>query len=167
MYFMKSNNLFHSLQSPLIPSADWQPSSLYPLGGNMKNTGFVRQFAWILLVLTLGGLPASAESFRIISWGSSVELNGTEIPGGNYGVSWKSHKTGALVTFLTCEHPIAIAQGKWVKRDSRYKIDSILYETKEDGSRTLLEVRFAGMNRALVFGESESEAKVSSSQSSR
>ena len=133
----------------------------------MKITGFVRQFAWMLLVLTLGGLPASAESFRIISWGSSVELNGTEIPGGNYGVRWKSHKTGALVTFLTCEHPVAIAQGKWVKRDSRYKIDSILYETKEDGSRTLLEVRFAGMNRALVFGESESEAKVGSSQSSR
>ena len=133
----------------------------------MKITGVVRQFAWILLALTFCGLPASAESFRIISWGSTVELNGTEIPGGNYGVSWKSHKTGALVTFLTCEHPIAIAQGKWVKRDSRYKFDSILYETKEDGSRTLLEVRFAGMNHALVFGESQSEAKVSSSQSSR
>src|ERR1700751_1302159 len=108
MYSMKSNNLFHSLPCLLISpcrvaTQSGDQANLYPLGGNMKITGFVRHFAWILLLLTLGGLPASAESFRIISWGSSVELDGTEIPGGNYGVRWKSHKTGALVTFLTCE----------------------------------------------------------------
>ena len=133
----------------------------------MKVTAYLRKIAWMSMILSLGSLPASAKSFRTISWGSSVDLNGTEIPGGDYAVRWKSHKPGATVTFLRCEHTIAIAQGKWVKRDAKYETDSIMYETMEDGSRNLLEVRFAGMNRALVFGQPQSLARVASGPSSR
>jgi hypothetical protein len=48
---------------------------------------------------------------------------------------------------------IGTTDGKWEKRDVKYRDDAIVYRKNPDGTRTLLEIRFAGMSEALVFAK--------------
>jgi hypothetical protein len=48
---------------------------------------------------------------------------------------------------------VATVEGKWVDRDTKYEANAVVYSNNPDGSRTILEVRFAGLKGALVFGE--------------
>jgi hypothetical protein len=59
----------------------------------------------------------------------------------------------AIVKFEDGRSVAVSAEGKWVKRDVRYDNDAFVYIMRGDGSRTLVEIRFAGMNQALVFGK--------------
>jgi hypothetical protein len=61
--------------------------------------------------------------------------------------------TDAVVKFEKDGNLVGTAEGRWVKRDAKYEANAIVYQRNVDGSRTLLEIRFSGMSRALVFGE--------------
>jgi hypothetical protein len=91
---------------------------------------------------------------RSFTFGSGLTLNGTRVPGGDYIISWESYSPDANVEFVRRDYVVATADGKWVKRDVRYQDDAYVYRKNGDGSRTLLEIRFAGMSQALVFGKS-------------
>jgi len=43
-------------------------------------------------------------------------------------------------------------EARWVKQGVRYAENAVGYRKNKDGSRTLIEIRFAAMNEALVFG---------------
>src|SRR5262249_9340945 len=79
----------------------------------------------------------------------------TDIAVGSGIISWESYSPDATVKFVKGGNVVALAQGKWVKRDVRYSKDGVVYETNDGGPRTLLEIRCHGMNQALVFGESK------------
>jgi hypothetical protein len=89
-------------------------------------------------------------SFTLLS---PVTLNGARTPEGDYTVSWESYIGDASVKFIHRNSVVATAEGKWVKRDVKYKRDSYVYRRNIDGSRTLLEIHFGGMRQALVFGK--------------
>jgi cell division septation protein DedD len=89
---------------------------------------------------------------RTFTFHSGLTLNGTRVPGGDYIVSWESYSPDARVEFVQGDYIVATADGRWVKRDVRYQHDAYVYRRNGDGSRTLLEIRFAGMSQALVFG---------------
>jgi len=78
--------------------------------------------------------------------------DGTHIPVDDCDVSWESYVTDAIVKFEKDGRIVATTEGKWVPRGYVYKQNAIVYQNNKDGSRTLLEIQFAGMNRALVFG---------------
>lgn len=119
----------------------------------MKTNRYFRHFTRVLAIFLVASLPAFAKNSRSLKLLHSATLNGTEIAAGDYQVSWESHSPDVTVT-LKGRHVIATAQGQWVERDAKYEEDAVVYETNGDGSRTLLEIRFAGMKQALVFGES-------------
>jgi cell division protein FtsN len=83
-----------------------------------------------------------------------LTLQGTQIPFGDCVVSWESYVTDAFVTFEKDGSVVTRAEGKWMERGARYQENGLVYQRNVDGSRTLLEIRFAGLSRALVFGES-------------
>jgi hypothetical protein len=85
---------------------------------------------------------------------SGLTLNGAPVPAGDYTISWESYVTDAAVKVATGNKVVANADGKWVKRPVRYPHDAYMYRKNSDGSQTLLEIRFAGMDQALVFGKS-------------
>jgi hypothetical protein len=89
-------------------------------------------------------------SFTLLS---PVTLNGARTPEGDYTISWESYIGDASVKFIHRNSVVATAEGKWVKRDVKYKRDSYVYRRNIDGSRTLLEIHFGGMRQALVFGK--------------
>ncbi len=69
-------------------------------------------------------------------------------------LSWETYSTHAMVTFAQENTIVATADGKWVKREIRYKRDAFVYRTNADGSQTLVEIQFAGMSHALLFDKS-------------
>jgi hypothetical protein len=75
------------------------------------------------------------------------------MPAGDCIISWESYLPDAIVKFEMNRGVVATAEGKWVKRDVRYDNDAFVYIMHVDGSRTLIEIRFAGMRQALVFGK--------------
>lgn len=104
----------------------------------------------ILIVLTLN-LSAWANNEKTLPFRTDVTLNGTTLTAGFYEISWVSHSPEATVTFVRAGHVMVTAMGKWVDRGAAYKADSLVYSNNPDGSHTLLEIRFAGKNQALVF----------------
>ena len=69
-------------------------------------------------------------------------------------IRWETYSTHAMVKFGQENNIIATADGKWVQRGVRYEHDAFVYRRNDDGSRTLLEIWFAGMRHALVFDNS-------------
>jgi hypothetical protein len=80
-----------------------------------------------------------------------LTLNGTQVPIGEYTISWESYSPEAVVKFVQNYYVVATAEGKWMKRDVTYQNNAVVWRKGVDGSRTLLEIRFGGMSRALVF----------------
>jgi hypothetical protein len=76
------------------------------------------------------------------------------MPVGECIISWESYVSDAAVKFVHDNDVVATTNGKWVKREGKYTDDAYVYRKNGDGSRTLLEIRFAGMRQALVFGKS-------------
>jgi PilZ domain/SPOR domain len=69
----------------------------------------------------------------------------------NFVVSWESYSADATVKFIKGGDTVATGQGRWVKSPDKYQYNGVMYDGNGDGSRTLLEIWFRGMNQAVVF----------------
>jgi hypothetical protein len=118
----------------------------------MNSNGVSKHLARALALFLLVSLPAFANnSYTFHTADSVVAPNGTEIPAGVYAVTYESHSPTATVTFKQGKSAVATVDGKWVDRDVEYKNNAIVYRTNPEGTRTLLEIRFAGKKQALVL----------------
>ena len=88
---------------------------------------------------------------RNFTFHSLLTVNGTHIPYGIFVISWESYVPDAIVKFEKEGSVFVTTEGKWVRRGVKYEDDAVVYRKNSDGSRTLLEIRFAGMSQALVF----------------
>jgi SPOR domain len=73
-----------------------------------------------------------------------------DIPEG-FVVSWESYGADATVRFVRGAETIATVRGEWVKEKQRHDQDGVMYDGKGEGSRTLLEIWFRGMDQSVVF----------------
>ena|SRR5689334_23007299 len=104
-----------------------------------------------ILIVLAPNLLAWANNGKTVSFRIDVTLNGSKLPSGYYEISWVSHSPEATVTFAKTGQATVTAMGKWVDRGEKYHSDAVVYSNNADGSHTLLEIRFAGKNQALVF----------------
>jgi PilZ domain/SPOR domain len=101
---------------------------------------------------SLGFTPRSYErGQRDFSLSAGLKVGGTDLPVGNCVISWESYTPNALVKFESDRGMSVTVEGKWVNQGARYSQNAIVYVKNRDGSRTLLEIRFNRMGRALVF----------------
>jgi hypothetical protein len=118
----------------------------------MKINGVSKHLARAWALFLLMSLPAFANNSRIFhTLDSVVTAGGTTIPAGVYDVTYESQSPTATVTFRQGKRVVATVDGKWVDRDVKYNNDAIVYNTHPDGTRTLIEIRFAGRKQALVL----------------
>jgi hypothetical protein len=89
---------------------------------------------------------------RSFTFPFALTLNGTQVPLGDYTISWESYSPDALVKFALNYDVVATPEAKWTKSDVSYQQNAVVWRQNRDGSRSLIEIRFAGMSRALVFG---------------
>ncbi len=111
---------------------------------------------WILGLATVLAISASAyaKNSRNVNLAQAVTIGGTHLAAGHYQVSWETHSPEATVTFKSDKKIVATTAGKLVERPSKYENNSVVYSDNPDGSRTIIEIRFAGSNQVLTFGES-------------
>ena len=82
----------------------------------------------------------------------ALKVAGTHLPSGDCMISWESYAPDAVVKIKDNNGIGITVEGRWVKQGVRYTQNAVGYQKNRDGSRTLIEIRFAGMNQALVFG---------------
>lgn len=101
---------------------------------------------------SFGFTPRSYErGRRDFTLPSALKVASARLPVGECVITWESYTPDAIVKI---EDPRGIGvtvEGKWVKQSSKYAQDAVAYRRNSDGSRTLIEIRFAGMAQALVF----------------
>ena len=106
-------------------------------------------------LVSRGFRPRSYErGSRTLTFLSALTVDGARMPVGDFAISWESYVPDAIVKFEKQGSVFVTAEGKWVKRGIKYEDDAVVYRKNSDGSRTLLEIRFAGMSQALVFEKS-------------
>ena len=91
---------------------------------------------------------------RDFVFGSLLSLNGSRMPLGDITIRWESDVDEAKVQFAQRRDVVATAEGRWIQRPEKYSRDEYVYVKNPDGSKTLLEIHFSGLDRALVFHKS-------------
>jgi hypothetical protein len=94
-------------------------------------------------------LPRRSRDLTLVS--STAPHGLGEAPAEQFVVDWETYSPEATVNFVKAGYTVAKAQGKWIRRSTSYDYDAIVFEQNGNGSRTLLEIRFHGMNRAVVL----------------
>ncbi len=114
---------------------------------------FLKSFTFLAAAVLAAAASASARNSETITIGHQATVGGTSLPAGEYVVSWKTHSPEASVTFRTIDgnQVVTNVPGRIEKRDTHYENDMVVYKEAPDGSRTVVEIRFAGTNTALVF----------------
>ena len=124
------------------------------------NLRYFKRLVPVIVVVALAATAAFAKNGtkneKKVTINQAAALNGAAIPAGSYNVTWSAESGDPTVNFVKGKETIASAQAKWVDRSTKYDQNEVLYSNNGDGSRTIIEIRFAGMSRALVFGDSTS-----------
>ncbi len=113
----------------------------------MKFRLVVQTFVILLFV----SLPARANNSRPFYLRTAVTMNGAEVPAGVYDLSWESQNSKVRVTLWKDGRFFATAQGSWVKNGAKYAGDAALLRVNSDGSRSLVEIRLAGVKKTIVL----------------
>jgi hypothetical protein len=104
---------------------------------------------------SLGFTPRSYErGRRDFTLPAALKVAGNHLPVGGCVISWESYTPNAIVKIEDVRGVGVTLVGKWVNQGVRYTENAVGLHKNRDGSRTLVEIRFAGMGRALVFGSS-------------
>lgn len=94
---------------------------------------------------------AFERGFRNFVLPPQLILNGASTPDGDCVIRWESYLPDVKVSFEQKNHPSVRARGRWMQRNPKYEQDATVYRRNRDGSRSLIELRFEGTTRALVF----------------
>jgi len=116
---------------------------------------YVGKLAITLAILLVAGsaLYARNSTSQTLTLSHPASLGSAKFEPGNYKVTWQPGASDSAVTFKQGNNVVATAQGKWVKRDAKYDSNSVVYTQNSDGSDSITEIRFAGSDQVLVFGE--------------
>ena len=121
----------------------------------MKFRFVVQTFVILLFV----SFPARANTSRPLFLKTAVMMNGAEVPAGLYDLSWESQNSKVRVTLWKDARFFATALGTWVKNGVKYTGDAVLLRVNSDGSRSLMEIRLAGVKKTIVL-ENAIESKL-------
>jgi hypothetical protein len=89
---------------------------------------------------------------------SAAQINGKQLPAGNYELKWEGTGTDVRVQFLHGKKVVATAPAKLEQVTAKATEDSALIDNAS-GTRQLTEARFAGKNYKLVFAGAEAQAQ--------
>jgi len=117
------------------------------------------RFAMLSLILLTAGFSALAKKNpqHLVYLHPEATLNGAKVPEGIYDFTWESKGSEVRVSFWKDGKFIASAPGVWVKNGVKYTEDALLLRVNSDGSRSLIEIRLAGLAKTIVLVTPESK----------
>lgn len=117
----------------------------------MRRSSYTRVGAAAVLFLSMS-LPAFAKTSRTFKLSEPASVAGVRLMPGRYRVTWESHSPEATVTFRMDKKVIATVGGRWFDRTVKYARNMVVSTTDENRPRRIVEIRFAGEKRVLLFG---------------
>jgi hypothetical protein len=115
------------------------------------------------LIMLIASLPvlAGKNPPHPINLRANVTLNGAQIPQGIYDLTWDSKSSAVRVTLWKDGQFVATAPGVWVKNGAKYTEDAVLLRVNRDGTRSLIEIRLAGVSKTIVLFSPDSVVQLS------
>src|SRR5438270_12274113 len=116
----------------------------------MKTLKNIFRAMTILLTTSCAIHAAGPKTSQNINLEHAVGVSGQTLKAGDVEVRWVTHSPQATVTFVQRKSTIT-AEGVFVSRPEKAERDAVVYRINPDGSRSLLELHFAGSNKVLSF----------------
>jgi hypothetical protein len=117
----------------------------------------IRKFLGIsglsMALLLAAGIPGLAKNSRTVTFQHDAVLNGSSLAAGRYSVRWETHSPEATVEFVQHHKVVLSTEGRVEQRDKRYDRNAVVYNIAPDGTMSLVEIRFAGSSKVLVFNQ--------------
>jgi hypothetical protein len=107
----------------------------------------------ILLFALVAATSAFAKNGKQVTLNQAADVNGATLAPGSYHITWSAPGGDPTVSFMKGKQTLASAQAKWVDRGIKYDSDAVIYSNDGNGAPHIIEIRFAGMAQALVFGD--------------
>lgn len=112
----------------------------------------------VLGLAVLLATSAFASNKGTLTLQEAVQVNGTQLPAGEYQVRWEGTGSNVEVSFLKGKKEVAKASGKLVDLPKASGYDSSVVN-HSGGTATLAEIRFANRKTAVAIGgEAASES---------
>jgi hypothetical protein len=123
-------------------------------------SGILFVFVWIAVA---GTSVASAKRVPLLPMflKDPIMINGAEVPSGSYLLSVESQGPTVQVTVWRNDQFVAAARGAWVKSGIRFAEDALVVRVNPDGTRSLIEIRLGGTEKAIVLQDPETAMKLS------
>jgi hypothetical protein len=127
------------------------------------------KFAVVTKSLALGfalllGASAFAATKGSLQISDPLTLNGTTLKPGEYKVEWEGSGSNVEVSIVQGKSVLAKAPGHLVELNAPYPYNAAVTKKKEDGTSSLIGVRFGGKNVGLDLGESGNDMQDESSK---
>ena len=123
------------------------------------------RFAIVLnLIFLAASFPVAAKKSppHPINVHAPITLNGAQIPAGIYDLTWDSNSSTVRISLWKEGQFIATAPGVWMKSGIKFAEDAVLLRVNRDGTRSLVEIRLAGIAKTIVLDVPESVVQLSS-----
>src|SRR5258708_5294513 len=101
-----------------------------------------------LVLLSVSAFGATKASFYLSGAGT---INGTQLTEGHYVAQWDGNGPDVQVRILLNGKAVATVPARLIELNSKGDQDAILWGNNADGSRSVIEVDFAGIKYALAF----------------
>jgi PilZ domain-containing protein/sporulation related protein len=138
------------VHATVVPKSHLWMSSYQVLAGPYDNQSAETQLREELVSHGYKPRPYERGS-RDFTFRSLMTIEGSQLPLGDFTISWESYIADAKVKFKQGGYLVAEADGRWITRPKKFDNNEYVYLARPGGAQPLLEVHFAGMDRALVF----------------
>ena len=86
-----------------------------------------------------------------------VQVNGKQLPAGQYDVKWEGHGPNVQVSIERGKKVMATVPAHVVDLQDKAASDTSVVNKNDDGSRSLTQIRFGGKKYALSIGEESAQ----------
>jgi hypothetical protein len=121
--------------------------------GNMNIRKYLGTSVLSVALLLASGIPGLAKNSGTVTLQQDAILKGTTLPAGKYHVRWETHSPEATIEFIRGNKVVISTEGRVEQRDKSYNRNAAVYSLASDGSRSLVEIRFAASKAVLVFNQ--------------
>lgn len=98
---------------------------------------------------------------------NDVQLNGKQLPAGEYQVKWEGTGNNVEMSILRNNKVLATTPAQLVDLAQKPSANAALINNNADGSRSLSQIRFAGKKYALEVGRESAQNQMKSSEASK
>jgi hypothetical protein len=120
--------------------------------GNMKITNLAKTVVLGLALLLATGAFASNKTS--VHFDEAVDVNGQQLPAGNYNVHWTGSGSNVELSFLQGKKEVAKVSAKMIDLDSRSAEDAAVID-HTSGKAAVSQIRFAGKKSAISLTGSD------------